>query len=163
MAEFDILISGVIPEQVHESYDDPQDFVNLIVHEIDRFPDSYGMKVTLLTSDHMHESAIPLAEFSYLKEHSVYDTLALLRAHVPESGPVLEMDHILYDAINMISALNAVKVVEAGTIGEANNLVMEMVKHPDIAANIRTAYPETMRALRDQLVDMDLGPSSRDL
>lgn len=67
-------------------------------------------KVEVVTDDMLWTNSIPEAELTYLQEHPVKDMLDLLRAHIPQDGPVLEMDHIFHDALLMIQALNAVKV-----------------------------------------------------
>ncbi len=119
MGRFAILITGKT-DPVPGAWHDPKDFEQLFIHEADRFPDSYEMKVLLgsedLESDVLHTNAIPLAEFEYLKSHSVFELLELMRASIdpnlPEGQTRPWHPEVIEKAILMISALNAVKVVE---------------------------------------------------
>jgi hypothetical protein len=158
MAEFDILIAGNT-DPVYGKWNEVEDFVGFFELMAGSFPDSYGMKVTLLTLDHHMEDTTPLAEMQYLKDHSVYELLDRLRA-LPDQD--IGVEGAIHEAILMISALNAVKVVGAPSL-DVDSVVVKLANDPDLAAREAKAYPESMRALRDMLVDMDLGPSSRDL
>ncbi len=112
MTNFEILISGKT-DPVPGKWDNPKDFADYFGFVNQSFPASYEIKAELVTIDHWMENTTPSTELEYLKSHSVHELLSRLR--VWQSGEVLGWNdrlNMLDEAILVISALNAVKMVE---------------------------------------------------
>lgn len=141
-----------VPGKFHQA----EDFVPAITEILGNTIGHYVDSVTLLTDDHLHEDSIPLAEFQYLKDHSVYELLERLRdVQARSKTRLLVIDDLLDEAIKMISALNAVKVVgetKAAKVAQANAVFTELVEDEQLFEDMCHLEPALMDRLRKILL-----------
>lgn len=110
-------------------------------------------------SDVLHTDSIPLAEFEYLKDHPPLGVLELLRK-VRALGHGETVDAALLIAINMISALNAVKVVgeaadpHADANWQALRFAVDIIDNTLPEWEMLEITPEDAKRHRERLVAM---------